>query len=77
MLYKGEDEPKSTAENMFRGTVSRITVGKITAEVVVSIAPGIELCSVITEESKKRLGIKEDDTLWVGFNAFAVVLHVD
>lgn len=77
MLYKGEEEPRSTAENIFRGTVRRITIGKITTEVVVSISPDTELCSIITEESKKRLGIKEDDTLWVGFNAFAVVLHVD
>jgi molybdate transport system regulatory protein len=76
-LYKSEEEPRSTAENIFRGTVSRITVGKLTTEVVVRISPETELCSIITEESKKRLAIKEDDTLWVGFNAFAVVLHVD
>jgi molybdate transport system regulatory protein len=44
---------------------------------VVRISPETELCSIITEESKRRLAIKEDDTLWVGFNAFAVVLHVD
>jgi molybdate transport system regulatory protein len=77
MLYKGEMEPKSTAENTFRGAVRRITIGKITTEVVVSISPGTELCSVITEKSKERLDIKEGDTLWVGFNAFSVVLHVD
>jgi molybdate transport system regulatory protein len=76
-LYKSEEEPRSTAENIFRGTVSRITVGKLTTEVVVRISPETELCSIITEESKKRLAIKEDDALWVGFNAFAVVLHVD
>ena len=77
MLYKSEEEPRSTAENIFRGTVSRITVGKVTTEIVVSISPETELCSIVTEESKKRLAIKEDDTIWVGFNAFAVVLHVD
>ena len=76
-LYKGEQEPKSTAENIFRGIVSKITVGKISTEVVVRISPETELCSIITEESKKRLDIKKDDTLWVGFSAFSVVLHVD
>jgi molybdate transport system regulatory protein len=77
MLYKDDEEPHTTAENLFRGTVDRITHGKITAEIVVRIADGTELCSIITEESKKRLDIQEDDTLWVAFNAFAVVLHVD
>jgi molybdate transport system regulatory protein len=77
MLYKGEEEPKSAAENIFHGAVRRITSGKITTEVVVVIPDGTELCSIITEESKKRLDIQENDTLWVAFNAFAVVLHVD
>jgi molybdate transport system regulatory protein len=77
MLYKGDKEPLSTAENLIRGTVERITHGKISTEVVVRISDGTELCSLITEESQKRLDIRENDTLWVAFNAFAVVLHVD
>jgi len=77
MLYKGEKEPKSGAENLFRGVVHQIKSGKVSTEVVVGISDGTELCSIITEESKKRLDIQEKDTLWVAFNAFAVVLHVD
>lgn len=77
MLYMGDEEPKSTAENIFRGTAHRIIRGRVTTEVVVRIPDGTELCSVITEESKKRLDLKENDPLWVAFNAFAVVLHVD
>jgi molybdate transport system regulatory protein len=77
MLYEDDQEPKSTAENVFRGTVHRIISGGVTTEVVVGIPDGTELCSVITEASKKRLDIKENDILWVAFNAFAVVLHVD
>ena len=77
MLYKDDKEPHSTAENVFRGTVERITPGRIVTEVVVRIADGTELCSVITEETRRRLRIQEDDTLWVWFSAFAVVLHVD
>ena len=77
MLYKDIEQPKSTAENVFRGTVHRIISGSVTCEVVVRIPDGTELCSVITEESKKKLEIKENDPLWVAFNALAVVLHVD
>jgi molybdate transport system regulatory protein len=77
MLYTSDAEPKSTAENVFRGTVHRIISGKVTTEVVVRIPDGTELCSIITEESAKRLHLKEEDPLWVAFNAFAVVLHID
>ena len=77
LLYKGDGEPKSTAENIFSGTVYRIVRGRVTTEVVVRIPDGTELCSVITEESAKRLDLKANDPLWVAFNAFAVVLHVD
>jgi molybdate transport system regulatory protein len=77
MLYKDGEEPKSTAENLFRGTVYRIVSGQVTTEVLVRIPDGTELCSIITEESEKKLDLKEGDALWAGFNAFAVVLHVD
>jgi molybdate transport system regulatory protein len=76
-LYKGEEEPRTAAENVFRGTVRQIKSGKVTTEVVVSISDGTELCSIITEQSKKRLNIKVNDTIWAAFNSFAVVLHVD
>jgi molybdate transport system regulatory protein len=77
MLYKGEEEPRTAAENLFRGTVRQIKSGKVTTEVVVGISDGTELCSIITEQSKKRLDIRVNDSVWAAFNSFAVVLHVD
>jgi len=77
LLYKSEEEPRTAAENVFRGTVRQIKTGKVTTEVVVGISDGTELCSIITEQSKKRLDIHKNDTLWAAFNSFAVVLHVD
>ena len=77
ILYKGEEEPNTSAENLFRGTVQGIAKGSINSEVVVRIQDGTELCSVLTEQSRQRLNIKENDALWVAFNAFAVILHVD
>jgi molybdate transport system regulatory protein len=76
-VYKSDKEPNSTAQNSFRGTVQRITRGKVTSEIVVRVADGLELCSIITEESRQRIAIRENDEVWVGFNAFSVVLHVD
>ncbi|RJR53595.1 MAG: transporter [Desulfobacteraceae bacterium] len=76
-IHKSDKEPDSTALNRFRGIVRRISRGRITSEVVVRVAEGLDLCSIITEESRKRLDIREKDEVWAAFNAFSVVLHVD
>jgi len=77
LLYKGDEEPDTTAENRLPGTIHRIKKGKVTTEYVVRIADGTELCSLVTSESSRRLGLKENDRVWVIFNSFSVVLHVD
>jgi molybdate transport system regulatory protein len=77
ILQKDGDEPICTAENKFRGTVERITHGKVTTEYVVKIADGTELCSLVTSESSRRLDLRENDPVWAVFNSFSVVLHLD
>jgi molybdate transport system regulatory protein len=77
VIYKGEDAPKCTAENQFPGSVSRISKGKINSEIVVRISETTELCSILTEKSRKDLHIKEGDSVWAVFNAASVVINVD
>jgi len=77
ILQKSDREPESTAENQFAGTVYRINRGTITTEYVVRIPDGTELCSVVTTESARRMGLKEADQVWVIFNSYSVVLHID
>jgi len=77
VLQKGDEEPKCTAENKFRGTIDRIIKGKVTTEYVVRIADGTELCSLVTSESSRRLELRENDSVWVIFNSFSVILHLD
>jgi molybdate transport system regulatory protein len=77
ILQKAHIGPSCTAENMFRGTVAQILRCKLITEFSVRIQDGTELCSVVTKESRHRLGINEGDDVWVMFNSFAVVLHVD
>ncbi len=77
VLQKADESPACTAENMFFGTVTKVLRGKITTEFTVRIQDGTELCSVVTEDSRRKLDIKEDDTVWVMFNSFAVTLHID
>lgn len=77
ILQKSDKEPKSTAENRFFGTITRINRGKITTEYVVRILDGTELCSVVSTENARQIGFQENDQVWVIFNSFAVVLHTD
>lgn len=77
MLFKGQEEPRCTAENRFYGTVSRIVKGKVATEVVVRIPDGTELCAIITARSRQILDLRENDPIWVAFSAFAVIIQVD
>jgi molybdate transport system regulatory protein len=77
VLQKCETEPLCTAENVFYGSVIKILRGKRTTELIVRIRDGTEMCSLVTEESRRKIGVKEDDNVWVMFNSFAVILHVN
>jgi molybdate transport system regulatory protein len=77
ILQKSDREPKTTAENRFVGNIVRINKGETTTEYVVRISDGTELCSIVSTENARMMGFKEDDRVWVIFNSFAVVLHID
>lgn len=77
IIAKSEPVPKTSARNMMRGTVARIIRGKITTEFVVTLADGTEVCSLVTETSRKNLDLKKTDTVWVLFDAFSVILNAE
>jgi molybdate transport system regulatory protein len=77
VLHRGDAEPACSAENRFHGTIAKILRGKVTTEYVVKIADGTELCSLVTTESSRRLGLRQGDKVWAVFNSFSVVLHLD
>lgn len=58
---------KISARNQVKGTVKKIVPGAVNTEVVIEIAPGVEITSVITKSSAESLG------LTVGGSAYAVV----
>ena len=62
---------KVSARNVLPGTVVAITPGAVNAEVVVEIAPGVQVASIITLASVQRLKLK------VGARAFAIVKASD
>ncbi len=77
IVEKTDDEPKSSAENRFRGIVEQVNIGKVNTEYVVDVSEGTRICAITTTESGRRLKLKTGDNVWALFNCFAVVLRVD
>lgn len=74
ILDKCPNSPECSAENRFNGIVEKIIQGEINTEYRVRISDGTEICSIVTTESCRRLGLGEGDTVWVLFNSASVVL---
>ncbi len=77
ILEKTGEEPKSSAENRFKGLIEQVNVGRVNTEYVIGISDGTRICSITTTESGRRLNLKKDDQVWALFNCFAVVLRLD
>ncbi|MCB2227300.1 MAG: TOBE domain-containing protein [Desulfarculaceae bacterium] len=68
---------KVSARNLIPGKVKEVTVGMVAAEVLVEVAPGVEVVSVITKHSVESLGIKEGAEVKVMVKATSVMLVTD
>ena len=58
---------KISARNMLAGTVSSVTLGAVNAEIKLTLEGGDEIVAIITNESARRLGLKQ------GVRAYAVL----
>jgi molybdopterin-binding protein len=58
---------KLSARNNLKGRIKAIDIGAVNVDVVIEVAPGIEISSVITKKSCERLGLE------VGKEAYAVI----
>ncbi|MBI9112538.1 molybdopterin-binding protein [Maridesulfovibrio ferrireducens] len=66
-----------SARNLIPGTVKEITIGMVSAEVIITIAPGVEVASVITKSSVERMGLKKGDTINAMIKASSVMVAKD
>ncbi len=62
-----------SARNQLPGTIKHITLGVVTAEVVVDVG-GHEIVSVITKSSVEHMGLKVGDAVKVIIKATEVML---
>lgn len=58
---------KISARNQLKGKIIKISEGSVNTEVVIELAPGVEITSIITKSSANNM------KLAVGKDAFAVV----
>lgn len=60
-----------SARNAIEGTIRQITPGAVNTEVVVEVADGISIVSIITKESAERMDLS------VGKSVYAVIKASD
>ncbi|XFA73418.1 TOBE domain-containing protein [Thermosynechococcaceae cyanobacterium Okahandja] len=68
---------KISARNTLKGSVKAVNSGTINTEVVVEVAPGVEVVAVITKASAESLGLAEGKEVYAVIKASQVLLATD
>ena len=68
---------KLSARNVLRGTIRKIEIGAVNAEITLEIAPGVDVISIITANSVERLNLFVDKTAYAVIKASSVMVAVD
>lgn len=68
---------KLSARNVIKGTVKAIHDGMVNSEVIVEVAPGVEMASIITKSSCESLGLAIGKPAYVIVKASNVMLGAD
>jgi molybdopterin-binding protein len=68
---------KISARNSFAGTIKKVTRGPVSTEVTIRVTKGIEIVSVITSNSAKRLKLKRGQRAYALIKADSVIVGVD
>jgi molybdopterin-binding protein len=66
-----------SARNVLGGTVKSVTAGAVNTEVVIEIAGGTEVVSIITKESAERLGLEAGKEIYAVIKASDVMIATD
>jgi molybdopterin-binding protein len=68
---------KISARNILPAIVKTITPGAVDTEVVVELAPGIEMVAIITKHSAEKLELKRGAKAYAIVKASNVMIGVD
>lgn len=68
---------KISARNTIKATVKKVEPGSINTEVVLEIAPGVEVTAIITKHSVESLNLSEGKEAYVVIKSTDVMVAVD
>jgi molybdopterin-binding protein len=68
---------KLSTRNEFVGTITRLVRGPVSTEVTIRITGGVEIVSVITTNSAKRLRLKKGQRAHAFIKADHIIVGVD
>ncbi|WP_374686483.1 molybdopterin-binding protein [Promineifilum sp.] len=68
---------KLSARNVIKGRVKTVTPGAVNVEVVIEIAPGVEVVSIITKASAESLALAPGKEAYAVVKASSVMIAVD
>jgi len=68
---------KISARNALKGTIKSIVIGVVNAEVVIEVAPGVTITSIITKSSAETLGLAVGGEAYATIKASDVMVAID
>ena len=68
---------KLSARNQLKGKVVKVTTGAVNSEVILELAGGVQVVSIITNESAKNLGLAAGKEAYAVIKASNVMVAVD
>jgi molybdate transport system regulatory protein len=68
---------KVSARNALPGMIRKIERGAVNAELVIEVAPGLQIISVITLDAVDNLKLKVGDRAYAVIKASSVMIGVD
>jgi molybdopterin-binding protein len=66
-----------SARNVLKGRVKKVTPGVVNSEIIMEIAGGVEMVSIITKSSAERLGLKPGKEAYAIVKASNVMIGID
>ena len=66
-----------SARNILKGKVKQVKAGAVNSEIVLEVAPGVELVSIITKESADNLQLAAGKTAYAVVKASNVMIAID
>lgn len=68
---------KLSTRNTLKGTIKKVEIGSVNAEITLEVASGVEVVSVITKSSAERISLAEGKEAYALIKATDVAIAVD